>query len=290
LAIGAQELFGFDNAMSAWGDCLVEAQAHGTQWKFPERDFYPRADKYVPLAEVDKVHPVDPMKDKFWSVPLRASSIMQEEIGREVAVVGGVITPFMVASEVVGYENMMMALLASPAGVDGLIRTILESVRAYGEALARTGVGTVFIEDSSAGMEQNSPELCARYDQKYLGEQIVRYRALGLRTIVHNCSAMPYLEMNADLRPDGLQFNLSAVDAASVFSRLKGRTCVMAGIDSRELLFKRPADEVEAKVKETCGLWGKDPGFMLAPDELPYKTPLENIARLRDCAARYGAC
>jgi uroporphyrinogen-III decarboxylase len=228
------------------------------------------------------------MRDQFWSVPLRASGIMQEEIGREVAVVGGAVTPFMVASEVVGYENMMMALLASPAGVDDLIRTILESVLAYGESLARTGVGTVFIEDSSAGMEQNSPELCARYDQKYLGEQIASYRALGLRTIIHNCSAMPYLEMNAELRPDGLQFNLSAVDTASIFSRLKGRTCVMAGIDNRELLFRRPADEVERKVKETCEMWGKEPGFMLAPDELPYKTPMENITRLRECAARYG--
>jgi uroporphyrinogen-III decarboxylase len=288
IALGARDLYDFDNVMAGWGDILVEAQAHGMQWKFPERDLYPRADKHVPLAETDRIQPVDPLKDRFWSVPLRAGGIMQKEIGWEVAVVAGVVSPFLIVSGIIGYENMMMGLLSAPAPIDDLLGTVLESVRMYGEALPGLGIEDVFVEDGSAGMEQNSPELCERYDQKYLGEQLSHYRMLGLRTIIHNCSASPYLELNARHRANAIHFSMASVDAALVFQRLKGRTCVMAGMDQDEVLFKGTPDEVEAKARDTCALWGHEAGFMLAPDEMPSKTPVENIVRLRECVDRYG--
>jgi uroporphyrinogen-III decarboxylase len=54
------------------------------------------------------------------------------------------------------------------------------------------------------------------------------------------------------------------------------------------LLFKRSPDEVEEEVKRVMGLWGKAPGLMVAPGcELPYKTPLENIQRLKEATARH---
>jgi uroporphyrinogen decarboxylase len=289
LAMGAYKLYDFDNVMAGWGDILVEAQAHGMQWKFPERDFYPRAEKYVPLAETDKIQPVDPMKDKFWSVPLRAGGIMQQKIGQQIAVVGCVDSPFLVVSEIIGYENIMMGLLSNPVPIEKLIKTVLESEKMYIDALVHFGIEDVFLENGSAGMEQNSPELCERYDQKYLGELIDYARQNGLRTIIHNCAASPYLALNIKHRPNAIHFHMPSVDVAATFKEFKGKTCVMAGIDQMELLFKKTPDQVEAKVKETCELWGNDPGFMLAPGcELPYKTPIENIKRFRECADKYG--
>ncbi len=290
ISLGARDLYDFDNVMAGWGDILVEAQAHGMQWRFPEGDSYPRAEKYVPLTETDKIQPVDPLQDRYWSVPLRAGGIMQKKVGWEVAVVAGVVSPFPVVSEIIGYENMLMGLLSDPAPIDSLLKVVLESVRMYGEALPGIGIEDIFVEDGSAGMEQNSPELCERYDQKYLGEQIAHYRMLGLRTIIHNCSASPYLELNAQHRANAIHFSMASVDVPAVFQRFKGKTCVMASIDQGDILFKGTANEVEAAVRETCLLWGQDAGFMLAPDELPHKTPLENIVRLRECADRYGRC
>jgi uroporphyrinogen-III decarboxylase len=287
LAMGAYQLYDFDNVMAGWGDILVEAQAHGMQWKFPERDFYPRADKYVPLAEVDKIRPVDPLEDKFWSVPLRAGAIMQHKIGQQVAVVGGVVAPFMVAAELVGFEPLMMALLSSPDVIDDLLPVLLESDRMYADALARSGIGDIFIEDGSAGMEQNSPELCERYDQKYLGALVDHCRKLGLRTIIHNCSASPYLEMNAHHCPHAIHFASGSVDLPAVFRQFKGKTCVMAGPD-QAIFLKMAPEEMEKSVRLLCELWGKEAGFMLAPDEMPYKSPLENIQRFRECADKFG--
>jgi uroporphyrinogen-III decarboxylase len=74
-----------------------------------------------------------------------------------------------------------------------------------------------------------------------------------------------------------------------MFSFVKGKTCMMAGIDHMNLLFKRTPDEVEAEAKRVIGLWGDAPGFILAPGcELPYKTPLDNIRRLKEATIRYG--
>jgi Uroporphyrinogen-III decarboxylase len=47
ISIKARQMTGFDNVMAGWGDILVESRAHGTKWKWPERDFYPRVDKYA---------------------------------------------------------------------------------------------------------------------------------------------------------------------------------------------------------------------------------------------------
>ncbi len=97
-------MFGFDNVMAGWGEILIEAQAHGTIWKCPERDFYPRVDKYAiqQISDVDKVEPIDPLKDRFWSVPIKAASIMQSKIGRDVEVMGCINSPLLIAMEMMG--------------------------------------------------------------------------------------------------------------------------------------------------------------------------------------------
>jgi uroporphyrinogen-III decarboxylase len=117
---------------------------------------------------------------------------------------------------------------------------------------------------------------------------MAHWRRLGLRTIIHNDSAEPFYEAQADLGPSALHVHLQAVDTARFFAGLKGRLCVMAGIDHMTLLFKKGPAEVEAEVERVLGLWGDGPGLMVAPGcELPYKTPLENIRMLKDATAAH---
>ena len=99
LALGAYKLYGYDTVMAGWGDLLIEAQAHGMEWKFPERDSYPRPLKYRPLADADRLSPVEPLKDRFWSVPIRAAEKMVQKVGNEVAVVGCTNAPMLAVYE-----------------------------------------------------------------------------------------------------------------------------------------------------------------------------------------------
>ncbi len=292
ISMAAQRLFGFDNVMASWGDILVEAHAHGTQWRFPERDFYPRPLKYAieGPADVDKIVPIDPMDDECWSIQLKGAKIMNDRIGKEIEVVACIDSPFVIASEVMGYEKLMMALLSSPGDVEKLVATLTESSKAYAErAASYAGLESIFIENGMAGGDMVRLPMCQRYDLTYAKQVVDRCRSLGLKTIIHNCAAKPYLEAEAEMMPDCIHFNNKYVDLPKTFASLRGRLCVMSGIDHMELMFTGSPEEVEAETKRVIELYGREPGLILAPGcEMPFKIPVENVARLKHAAETYG--
>lgn len=289
ICLMAQRITGFDNVMAGWGDILVEARAHGTRWRWPEKDYYPRADGYAisSLEELDKVQPVDPMKDEFWSVPLRAAGLLQERHGNEVAVVGCINGPMMMSGEVMGYENLLMSTWSEPDLAAQLMDRIIESSRMYGEHLSRSGVGYVFIEDGTCSPDVNSIEGLERFDLGYLAKLLSSFRSNGIRSIVHNCAANPYLDGYLKMTMEALHLTPKAMDRRAIYDKFRSRTTMIGGIDQTFLLFKgtpgQVADEVKAMMKD----WGGGPGYMIAPGcEMAFKTPIENIIALREAAAR----
>jgi len=283
LALGAYELYGYDTVMAGWGDLLVEAQAHGMEWKFPERDFYPRAMKYRPLGDADKLSPVEPLKDKFWSVPIRAAERMVQKVGNEVAVVGCANAPMLAVYEIFGMEAVLMAMFTEPGPIDKALSTVTDSMRMYGEAIRSTGVASVFIDSSSGGMEMVSKEMYEAHDRPCLGSLMETFHRQGLKTIIHNDSSMPLWQSQMELLPDALHVHLKNVDPEVLMRSVRGRTCLFAGIDHQELLFRHTPEEIATEVEKILGHWGDMPGIVMAPGcELPYKTPKENIRALKD--------
>ena len=289
ICIMAQRITGFDNVMAGWGDILVEARAHGTRWRWPEKDYYPRSDGYAisSLAELDRVQPVDPLKDEFWSVPLRAAGLLQERYGNEVAVVGCINGPMMMGGEVMGYEALLMASWSEPDLAMELIDRLVQSSAMYGEHLASMGVGHVFIEDGTCSPDVNSVEGLERFDLGFLNKVVSSFRSNGLRSIVHNCSANPYIDGYLDMEFDALHLTPKAEDRKEVYDSFRPRTTVIGGIDQMFLLFKGTPAQVAAEVEAMLTDWGDGPGYMLAPGcEMAFKTPVENIIALREAAAR----
>ncbi len=291
IAIESHKLFGYDNVMAGWGDILIEAQAHGTVWKWPERDFYPRVDKYAikDIGDIEKVESIDPLKDRFWSVPIKAAGIMESKIGREVEVTGCIDSPLLIAMEMMGAENLYMKLIQEPKMIEVLIGKVVESSKLYAERISAIGLESVMIENGTAGAEQNSPELCDRFDMRYLKIVLDKFRSLGLKTIVHNCSAIPFLDKEMALNPSAIHFNNKVVELQKTFEMMGGNVCVVSGIDHMELMFKGTQQAVEDDVKKVLDLWGKSPGFIIAPGcEIPFKTPKENILSLPRAAEKFG--
>lgn len=292
ISILAQQMTGFDNVMAGWGDILVESRAHGTQWKWPTRDFYPRVEKYAidTPKDIDKVQPVDPMDDEFWSVSLKAAGIMNERVGKEVDVLGCIDSPTVIASEIMGLEAYLMATVTDADCVEHLLKVVVESSKAYAEHISDMGVQTVFIENGSAGMEMNSQESIERFDTRSMKNAVDSFHSQGLKIIAHNCSQQPYLDGYLDMGADAVHFHiLPATDLAATFAKLKGRTAVMAGIDHMWLLFKGGPPEIETEVTRIFDTWGDGPGLMISPGcEMPFKTPMENIIAFRESVIRYG--
>lgn len=291
ICIMAQRITGFDNVMAGWGDILVEARAHGTRWRWPEKDYYPRSDGYAisSLTELDKVQPVDPMKDEFWSVPLRAAGLLQERHGNEVAVVGCINGPMMMTGEVMGYENLLMSTWSEPELAEQLMDRMLESSRMYGEHLSRMGIGHVFIEDGTCSPDVNSIEGLKRFDLGYLAELMSSFRSNGLKSIVHNCAANPYIEGYLGLTIEGLHLTPKAESRKAVYDQFRSKTTLIGGIDQTFLLFKGTPAEIDSEVKAMMADWNGGPGYMIAPGcEMAFKTPIENLIALREAVSRYA--
>lgn len=291
ISIMAQRMTGFDNVMAGWGDILIEARAHGTQWKWPERDFYPRVEKYAVEApvDIDEIQPVDPMEDEYWSVPLRAAGIMNEKVGNEVAVLGCINSPMLMASEIMGLEGILMATVTDPDRVDHLLKVLLESTKAYIEHLSSMGVEMAFVENGTAGLEMNSQENIERFDTRSLKQAMGSFHSHGLKVIAHNCSQQPYLDGYVGMGADAVHFHLPAVDRDATFAKLKGKTAVMAGIDHMWLLFKGTPQAIDTEVAGIIKAYGEGPGLMISPGcEMPFKTPMDNIIAFREAVARHG--
>jgi len=283
---------GFDNVMAGWGDFLVEARAHGTQWKWPEGDFYPRVAKYAIESpkDIDEVQPVDPMDDEFWSVPLKATGNMNERVGNEVDVFGCICSPMVIASEIMGLEAYLMATVTDADRVEHLLKVVVESTKAYAEHISKMGVQTVFIDNGTAGMEMNSLESIERFDTRSMKNTVDSFHSHGLKIIAHNCSQQPYLDGYLDMGADAVHFHLlPAIDLMDTFAKLKGRTAVMAGIDHLRLLFEGTPPEIDTEVASIIAAWGDDPGLMISPEsEMLFKTLMENIIAFREAVARHG--
>jgi uroporphyrinogen-III decarboxylase len=100
---------------------------------------------------------------------------------------------------------------------------------------------------------------------------------------------MPFWPAQLDLGPSAIHLHLKYVDEAEVFQAVKGRACLIAGVDHAELLQTGTPEAVESKVKEILKLWGDAPGLILGPGcEMGYKTPLENIRRFKESAVRFS--
>ncbi|MFP4171080.1 MAG: uroporphyrinogen decarboxylase family protein [Methanomassiliicoccales archaeon] len=285
-----KDMFGFDNLMAGWGDILVEAQALGTRIGFPERDFYPRSTEYAIQGpeDVHSLEPVDPMDDPLWSVPLKAARMMVEQ-EKEMAVVGALNSPFVVASELWGYENLLFALLSDPGVVHSLLSTVSESEMMFGDHLMEAGVDICFIEDATAGAAQNSPELSREFDVGHCKEVTDHLHDIGIRTLLHNCAESPYLEMQLDeIGPTAIHFNVEEVDMDDLLPRIRGRCCLMPGVDHRRLLFQGTPDQVRSEVGRIVGMM--DPaGLIMAPGcEMPFKTPMENIRAFREAVVEFS--
>jgi uroporphyrinogen-III decarboxylase len=125
------------------------------------------------------------------------------------------------------------------------------------------------------------------HDRPCLGSLTETFRRLGLKTIYHNDSSMPLWQSQMELLPDAIHLHLKNVDPDVLFNVVRGRTCMFAGIDHQELLFRRSPAEISEAVQNTMRLWGDAPGLVIAPGcELPYKTPMENIRALKDAVTK----
>jgi uroporphyrinogen decarboxylase len=284
LSLAALDVFGYDNVMAGWGDLLMEAQAFGSKLSFSNRNNYPNSEPAAmsDMESVEKLSSIDPFDDPVWSVQIKAARIMMQDAGKSTMVLGCTSSPFIIASGILGYENLMVWQMLQPEELAVLLSKVVESLKMLGVRLTNySGIDAIFISGGLADAEQNTLEMCMRFDLEPLRGVIQEFHRLGLRTIVHNCSYAPFLdEQMSVLVPRAIHFWVGARGASERMTSETGQITKVAGIDHQNLIYQGSLDEIEVAVAKAIKLFG-DRRTIIAPAcELPSDTPVESAREL----------
>ncbi len=273
--------FGFDNVMVGWGDLLNEAQAFGVPLDFPNERDYPRGTPISP-DRIEELEFVDPMRNDIWSTSLKAAKVVNEAVGKQMAVMGQVSDPFTLAVAIRGFDGLLMDEIMDTNRTHHLLHVITGSLKEYGRLLKEyAGVEIIFIEDGSADAEQNEFEMAKVFDIDYARKMAESYHAMGMRSVLSNCAKEPYLDAQLDtVKPTAFHTSFDWIGYGDAVTKLRGRACLAAGILPHFIARSDP-EKIGQKVSEVVRSSGDGSGLIItSAGEIPFDAPPENVRAL----------
>jgi len=142
----------------------VEAEALGCNVLFPEAiDAVPVIDKRV-LSNLDGVDAlvgtpmVDPERSGRMPLVLEAARAVNDKLGDQIYVRGAISGPHSMAVELMGIEQLLIAMIDQPGTIDRLLKFCTGVSISYGRAFLKRGV-EVCVFDSYAAPPLVSPQL-----------------------------------------------------------------------------------------------------------------------------------
>ena len=183
-----------------------------------------------------------------------------------------------------GMERMMTWLFERPDYAREILRRIMDFQLGIAEHYLKCGVEMVSMGDDLG--TQRSLLLGRNVLEEFFAPEYRRlfalYKQHGVLVNFHSCGHVePLIDMFVSLGVDVL----NPVQAtANDLSKFKGKICVHGGVSSAIIMDGR---DIEATVKNTIGLFGKNGGYFCAPDQgMPY--PEKHIAAFHAAVEKHG--
>lgn len=263
----------------------VEAEAAGSTVSYIDSNDVPAVtERAVRVGDdLSRLKVPDPQSAGRMPLHLDVGRRIQEQFGRERIVRGALSAPFSIASELVGSEPLLMAMLDRPEWVSRLLYYTSEITKAYGRAFVEQGLGVILF-DSHASPPMTSPALyrklalpptagVIRYFRSELGVPLVPYIMGGDTTsFLEELVATGTNNLLCDHRAD-----------LSVFvERLKQKpVLVRANIDP-VFLTNQPLEAIRAKARDILSIGRRHPCFLMGTGILPYDLPPERVVAVRE--------
>lgn len=284
LASGAHSLLGFDAVRVPFCQ-TIESEALGCTLKDGGKDGVPSISVH-PFSINDAPPALDGLVDKGRiRTVAKALAILKEEIGAEVAVLGGIVGPFSIATNLLGLMDIMMTAVMEPVKLLPWLEVGRKAAELYGKELKAAGADGIVIEDMMSSMDMISPEIYHDISGPAMKQLIGN---LGdIPTILHICGKVDLLvEDMIDTGASGFSVdtNVSIADIQSKIAASGRHVAVVGGIDAVNTLFYAKGPEPVREEGEKSLRAGYD---LLAPScSIPPATPLEKLQAMVEVAAQ----
>lgn len=269
----------------------VEGEAAGCEVQYPDSNDVPAVrGRVIRVGEdISRLRLPDPLRSGRMPLHLEIGRRIQERFGGERIVRGALSAPFSLACELVGPEQMLMAVLDRPDWVSRLLSFTSEITKTYGKAYVERGLGVILF-DSHASPPMTYPELYRRiilgptsrvvgYFRKELGLTLVPYIMGGDTAVL--------LEEILETGTNNILCDFRA-DLSFFIDRLKKEPVLLRANLDPLFLMTRQEKEIRDKVDEVLARGRRHPRFLMGTGILPYNIAPEKVIAVRQALEAAG--
>lgn len=262
-------------------DVNVETEAAGSVLRYP-RNRYPVIERHAlsRAAGWDGLGIPDPQRAGRMPEMLKALAILRHELGDEVLVVGCVLGPFTLATQLLGLEHTLYLALDDPSRLAHLMDFATDVVIRFGRAQLQAGAHLSVVFDPAASPAVIPPNFFREFELPRLQQLFQSLSEAGaaanwLHIAGPVAPILPYY-LKAGVHIANFDYMVSAAEARS---RLPV-TCFNGNIKSLLFVEGSPA-EVETEAVNLQRAFLDRRGFILSSGcEIPPEAKPENVAAL----------
>jgi uroporphyrinogen decarboxylase len=280
----ALDHYGYDAVFSVM-DVSVEAEAVGSVLQY-RRNQYPAIKQYAlsPRTDCGTLPLPDPLQAGRMPEMLKSLGILRRELGDEVLIVGCVMGPLTLATQLLGLETALYLAVDDTPRFEQVLDFATEVVIRFGRAQLQAGAHLPVVFDPSASPAVIPPQFFREFEQPRLTRV---FRALS-----EAGAAAGWLHIAGPVSPILSGYPKAGVNIANfdycVSAAEAGRqlptTCLDGNIKPLAFVEATPA-EVEAEARQLLSDFRDRGGFILSSGcEIPPESRPENVAALVQAA------
>ena len=283
----AQRHYGYDAVFSVMGTGVETEAAGSALWYIPDQ--YPEIETYALDRDSDPDRLVVPDPQTAGRMPemLKALSILRNEIGDSVLVVGCVLGPFTIATQLLGMENALLMAADEPERFERVLDFSLELAVSFGKAQVAAGAHLPVVFDPSASPVVIPPRFFREFELPRLKRLFDALTAAGAAASWLHAAGpaetiLPYYP-EAGVNIANFDYEVTPEEA---MSRLPDR-CLDGNVRSLAFL-EETAGEVREVAARLIAAFRRRGGFIHSSGcEIPPESAPENVAALVE-ASRAG--
>lgn len=284
--LNALEKYGYDSVFSVMDVC-VETESIGSVLQY-HRNQYPVVKRYAlsKNTDPDKLEVPDPLKAGRMPEMLEAIGTLRNSAGNSVLVVGCVLGPFTLASQLLGLEDTLYLAVDDPERLERLMDYTTEVIIRFGQAQVQAGAHLPLVFDPSASPAVIPPKFFRELELPRLTKIFSAFSKAGVAANWLHIAGpvipiLPYYQ-KAGANIGNFDYCVPAEEAESILPTV----CLDGNIKS--LLFvEGTPEEVEAEAMKLLRVFQDRGGFILSSGcEIPPESRPENVAAMVNAARK----